>query len=143
MIDLSQGTYTTSPHVMARTKVGERFPTLPHAPPSASPPSTRISGALSILASYDGPFDDVFFTVNVFCGTDIKVWWDEDAGTGDSISPKGGRFSVKVHLDVDATLCLQILTSLIGRRRTHHQKCWRESYAPDVHAEPAMASSYL
>lgn len=127
---------------MVRTKVGERFSTLSHARPSASPPSTKISGALSILASYDGPFDDVFFTVNVFCGADIKVRWDEDAGIGDSISPKGGRFSVKVHLDIDATLCLRMLIPLIGRRHAHHKKCGRQSYASDVHAEPAMAPSY-
>lgn len=84
-----------------KTKVG--FPTLSHPPPSASRP--KISGALSILASYDGPFDDVFFTVNVYCGTDVRVSWDEDAGIGDLIA----GFTVKVHLGVDATLCIRML----------------------------------
>lgn len=68
-------------------------------PSSASPAFTKISGALSIVASYDGAFDDVFFTVNVFCGAHVKVWWDEDAGVGDSIcSGLSGGFSLKVHL---------------------------------------------
>ncbi|KAI9568796.1 hypothetical protein HD554DRAFT_2021606, partial [Boletus coccyginus] len=92
----TEGTYYTSPHVLVRTKVGEGFSTSSHTPPSATAPSAKISGALSILASYDGPFDDVFFTVNVFCGADVKVRWDEDARIGDSMSSRGGGFSVKV-----------------------------------------------
>ncbi|KAF8841696.1 cysteine proteinase [Paxillus ammoniavirescens] len=69
-----KGTYTTSSHVLVRTK---------------------ISGALSILASYDGPFDDVFFSVNVCCGAGVKVRWDEDAGIGDSIGGAEGTLNSK------------------------------------------------
>lgn len=111
--------------MLVRTKVGEGFSTSSHTPPSATAPSAKISGALSILASYDGPFDDVFFTVNVFCGADVKVRWDEDAGIGDSMSSRGGGFSVKVHLDVDVTSCVRMLICSTGRRRAHDQKCGR------------------
>jgi calpain-7 len=127
-----KGTYTTSPHVMVRTKVGERFSILSHARPSASPPSTRISGALSILASYDGPFDDVVFTVAVFCGTDIEVRWDEDAGIGDSISPKDGRFSVKV----DGTLT----TKNAGGNHTHPTYMLNPQWHLRIHNENAGSS---
>ncbi|KAG6381977.1 hypothetical protein JVT61DRAFT_605 [Boletus reticuloceps] len=91
-----KGTFTTSPHVLVKTRAGRGVPPPSHTPSSASPTSTKISGALLIHASYDGPFDDVCFTVNVFCGADVKVQWDEDVGTGDAISPGGGGFSVKV-----------------------------------------------
>lgn len=88
-----------------RTKVGKAYSILSHTSPPDSSIPTKISGALSILASYDGSFDDVFFTVNVFCGANLKVWWDEEAGIGNSIS-RGGGFSTKVHLGVRTTLCI-------------------------------------
>ncbi|KAH0829129.1 hypothetical protein J3R83DRAFT_2605 [Lanmaoa asiatica] len=106
-----KGPYTTSPHVLVRTKAGVGFSSSSHTPPLASPPPTKISGALSILASYDGPFDEIFFTVNVFCGADVKVRWDEDAGIGDSISPGGVGFCVKL----DGTLT----TKNAGGNHTH------------------------
>ncbi|KAI6131262.1 hypothetical protein EDD17DRAFT_1466405, partial [Pisolithus thermaeus] len=56
---LTGGTYTTSTHVLVRTKV------------------RAISGALTVLACYDGPFDDVCFTVSVFCGSGLSIKWDE------------------------------------------------------------------
>ncbi|KAF9228468.1 cysteine proteinase [Gyrodon lividus] len=113
-----KGTYTTSSHVLVGTKVRENpaslhtsqsTPPPSHANSSASWPSSmdsvspsppaQISGALSIFASYDGPFDDVFFSVNVFCGAGVEVRWNEDAGIGDSVGgvggAKGGGFTVK------------------------------------------------
>lgn len=106
MTDTPQGPYTTSPHVLVRTKIGKEYPTSSHSSPPNASSSTKISGAFSILASYDGPFDDVFFTVNVFCSADIRVWWDEEAGTGNSISPRGGVFCTKVRLGSRSTLCM-------------------------------------
>lgn len=91
-----------------RTRVGKAFPPSSYATPSASPTSTKISGAFSILAGYDGPFDDICFTVNVFCGAHVQVRWDEDAGIGDSISSKGGGFSVKVRLAIDEAMCIRM-----------------------------------
>ncbi|KAF8141175.1 hypothetical protein EV363DRAFT_1203663 [Boletus edulis] len=90
-----KGTFTTSPHVLVKTRAGRGVPPQSHTP-SASPTSTKISSALLIHASYDGPFDDVCFTVNVFCGADVKVRWDEDAGTGGAISSGDGGFSIQV-----------------------------------------------
>ncbi|KIJ15557.1 hypothetical protein PAXINDRAFT_77338, partial [Paxillus involutus ATCC 200175] len=75
-----KGTYTTSSHVLVGTKVRE---------------DPQISGALSVLASYDGPFDDVFFSVNVCCGAGVKVRWDEDAGIGDSVGGAEGTLNTK------------------------------------------------
>ncbi|KAF8554920.1 cysteine proteinase [Imleria badia] len=104
-----KGRYTTSPHVLVRTRVGKEFPPSSQMTPSALPTSTKISGALSILARYDGPFDDVCFTVNVFCGAHVQVRWDEDAGIGDPISSRG------VSVKVDGTLS----TKNAGGNHTH------------------------
>ncbi|KAG9312146.1 hypothetical protein JVU11DRAFT_7434 [Chiua virens] len=93
--------YTTSPHVLVRTRIGEDS-TLSHAASSDSSATANISGAFTVLASYDGPFDNVFFTVNVFCGADVKVWWDENAGIGNPISPRNSGFSTK-----DGTLTIK------------------------------------
>ncbi|KAI5986901.1 hypothetical protein EDD15DRAFT_1523894 [Pisolithus albus] len=112
-----KGTYTTSTHVLVRTKVrvtqaprnarGSSTPSLLSFSPiqrpatvgsaatsSFSPSSVSpVSGALTVLACYDGPFDDVCFTVNVFCGSGLSIKWDENAGVG-GIGVKG--HSVKV-----------------------------------------------
>ncbi|KIK77356.1 hypothetical protein PAXRUDRAFT_835008, partial [Paxillus rubicundulus Ve08.2h10] len=101
-----KGTYTTSSHVLVGTKIREDHPASlrssrsnPLLPRTSPPPLAQVSGVLSILASYDGPFDDVFFSVNVCCGAGVTVRWDEDAGIGDSVEgvggAKGGRFTVK------------------------------------------------
>lgn len=93
--------------MLVRTKVEVGTPALSHTHPSTSRSPNKISRALAIIASYDGQFDDVCFTVNVYCGADVKVRWDEDAGISDSISPRCGGFSVKVRLRVDATVCIR------------------------------------
>ncbi|KIM64021.1 hypothetical protein SCLCIDRAFT_116338, partial [Scleroderma citrinum Foug A] len=64
------GIYTTSTHVLVRTKV----------PVDVAP--RNLSRTLTILACYDGPFDDVCFSVNVFCGSGLTMNWDEKAGVG-------------------------------------------------------------
>ena len=53
-----------------------------------------LSGALTILACYDGPFDDVCFSINVFCGSGITMNWDDSAGVG-GIGVKGHSMKVR------------------------------------------------
>ncbi|KAF9243195.1 hypothetical protein BU15DRAFT_72388 [Melanogaster broomeanus] len=110
-LNILQGTYTTSSHVLVRSRVRDWYPqtTTPLArtpapstssksptPRTSPPPPAQISGALSILASYDGPFDDVFFSVNVFCGAGVKVRWDEGCRDRGGIGARVGGFSTKV-----------------------------------------------
>lgn len=111
MTGTPQGLYTTSPHMLVRIRVGNEYPTLPN-----SSTLTSISGALSVLASYDGPFDDIFFTIDVFCGADVKAWWDETAGIGNSISPGSCEFSTKVLLGVDSIWRAATLIHRLFRR---------------------------
>ncbi|KAG8221254.1 hypothetical protein J3R82DRAFT_1418 [Butyriboletus roseoflavus] len=124
----TEGPYTTSPYVLVKTKVGEGFPTLPS--PSVSRP--KISGALSIFASYDGPFDDVFFTVNVYCGADVKASWDGDSGIEDLISPRGSGFSIKV----DGTLT----TKNAGGNHTHPTYMLNPQWHLRIYDENASSS---
>ncbi|KAI6132409.1 hypothetical protein EDD16DRAFT_1851642 [Pisolithus croceorrhizus] len=113
-----KGTYTTSTHVLVRTKVRAsqtplsqsqsstsshlfplpiQRPTTPGSMPSSSfspSPVSPVSGALTVLACYDGPFDDVCFTVSVFCGSGLSIKWDESAGL-EGIGVKGHSMKVE------------------------------------------------
>ncbi|EGO00763.1 hypothetical protein SERLA73DRAFT_178686 [Serpula lacrymans var. lacrymans S7.3] len=53
----SKGTYTNSVHVLVRTRVD------------------KVSGTLSILVSYDGPSEDVCFTVSAY--SSLEIQWDK------------------------------------------------------------------
>lgn len=113
-----KGIYTTSTHVLVRTKVPvdvaprnlSRSPTpsllspSPSLRPTTPTPSgsllspsmissAPLSGALTILVCYDGPFDDVCFSVSVFCGSGLTMNWDERAGVG-GIGVKGHSMKV-------------------------------------------------
>ncbi|KAL4071268.1 hypothetical protein V8B97DRAFT_2104210 [Scleroderma yunnanense] len=119
-----KGIYTTSTHVLVRTKapidVASRglsrspTPSLLSPSPTLRPttpipsslslsPSTinvaPLSGALTILSCYDGPFDDVCFSVSVFCGSGLMVNWDENAGVG-GIGVKGHSMKVDGNLTI-------------------------------------------
>ncbi|KAI6007673.1 hypothetical protein F5J12DRAFT_85857 [Pisolithus orientalis] len=113
-----KGIYTTSTHVLVRTKVcisqvphsqcgsstpsflspsPARWPATPGSPTSSSLSQnsvSSVSGALAVLACYDGPFDDVCFTVSVFCGSGLSIKWDESAGVG-GIGVKGHSMKVE------------------------------------------------
>ncbi|KAI6115989.1 hypothetical protein F5141DRAFT_1201863 [Pisolithus sp. B1] len=113
-----KGTYTTSTHVLVRTKVRAsqtprsqsqsstssllslspiQRPTIPGSALSSSfslSSVSPLSGALTVLACYDGPFDDVCFTVSVFCGSGLSIKWDENAGVG-GIGVKGHSMKVE------------------------------------------------
>lgn len=104
--------------MLVRARVEKERPTPSHTSSTVSSAPSKISGALSVLASYDGPFDDVFFTVNVFHGANVKVWWDEAAGTGGSISSRDGGFSTKVRLGVGTVLSQRTLICYLFDRLT-------------------------
>ncbi|KIK22314.1 hypothetical protein PISMIDRAFT_102567, partial [Pisolithus microcarpus 441] len=72
------GTYTTSTHILVRTKVRV----------------SQAPRALTVLACYDGPFDDVCFTVSVLCGSGLSIKWDENAGVG-GVGVKGHNMKVE------------------------------------------------
>ncbi|KAI9465176.1 hypothetical protein BJY52DRAFT_668504 [Lactarius psammicola] len=55
----TQGVYTNNTHVLVRVTV----------------PSSDASGTISLSASYDGPFDDVGFTVTAY--SRLTMHWDE------------------------------------------------------------------
>ncbi|KAI6094633.1 hypothetical protein EDD16DRAFT_1683671 [Pisolithus croceorrhizus] len=85
-----KGTYTTSTHVLVRTKV--RASQTPRSQSQSSALSSSfslssvspLSGALTVLACYDGPFDDVW----------LSIKWDENAGVG-GIGVKGHSMKVE------------------------------------------------
>ncbi|KAL4079236.1 hypothetical protein J3A83DRAFT_4456252, partial [Scleroderma citrinum] len=79
-------------------------PTTPIPSSLSLSPSTinvaPLSGALTILSCYDGPFDDVCFSVSVFCGSGLMVNWDENAGVDGNLTIKnaGGNHTYPTYM---------------------------------------------
>ncbi|KAI6029389.1 hypothetical protein BKA83DRAFT_4218216 [Pisolithus microcarpus] len=102
-----KGTYTTSTHILVRTKVRvsqaprnesrSSAPSLLPLSPIQRPttPGSAASSSFSLkLSCYDGPFDDVCFTVSVLCGSGLSIKWDENAGVG-GVGVKGHNMKVE------------------------------------------------
>ncbi|KAF8150612.1 hypothetical protein B0H34DRAFT_801552 [Crassisporium funariophilum] len=58
----SNGTYTNSTHILARTRI----------------PASQRSGTLTILASYDGDHSEVGFTLSAYAKKDMNAAWIEN-----------------------------------------------------------------
>ncbi|KAI0300432.1 hypothetical protein B0F90DRAFT_410021 [Multifurca ochricompacta] len=85
----TQGVYTDNPHVLVRTIV----------------PLSDASGTISVNLSYDGPFDDIGFTVTAYSG--LTMQWDEslrklpfDIRVSGSLTAKtsGGNYTLKTYM---------------------------------------------
>ncbi|KAI6046422.1 hypothetical protein EDC04DRAFT_1692699 [Pisolithus marmoratus] len=154
-----KGTYTTSTHVLVRTKVRvsqvshrqsrsstpsllslspTQRPATPGSAPSFSLGSSSVgpvSGALTVLACYDGPFDDVCFTVSVFCGSGLSIKWDESVGVG-GIGVKGhsmkvdGAFTTKNSGGNHS--CPTYMLNPQWHLRIHEQETIRRAVSPAV-----------
>ncbi|KAF8905038.1 hypothetical protein CPB84DRAFT_1845125 [Gymnopilus junonius] len=74
-----KGTYTNSTHILARTRI----------------PKSLRSGILSILASYEGDFSEVGYTLTAYSMSTTKIMWVENNSDPPFTSKIEGSFTAK------------------------------------------------